>query len=196
MRIIKWLNENQGFVMAALTFVYVLTTAIIAIIGLKANRLNQRNIETAIRLERSRSRPYVVFNITTWPKQVVHTVIHNVGQTSVYDVKVTLEPKLTRVINKEETQSVLISHTISFLPPGEKIEDYIGPSFALFEKYPKPIFEGSVEYRSADGEPYKEPFRLDLTFASDRNALLNDPIPDVLKKMDKSLASISESLKE
>jgi hypothetical protein len=44
MRVVNWLNHNQGFVMAILTFVYVIAT--ITLVGLSAKAI-QPSLQTA-----------------------------------------------------------------------------------------------------------------------------------------------------
>ena len=63
MRFVNWLNHNQGFVMAMLTFVYVIATIVVAGLSVKGTRLAQKNIETMVDVERNRLRPYVLFNL-------------------------------------------------------------------------------------------------------------------------------------
>jgi hypothetical protein len=65
MRLMNWLNQNQGFVMAMLTFVYVIATIVIAVLSVKSNRLAQQNVETIVELEKNRLRPYVIFNLSS-----------------------------------------------------------------------------------------------------------------------------------
>jgi uncharacterized membrane protein len=57
MRLINWLNQNQGFVMALLTLIYVLATMVIAWLTLRVTNLSQKNLDMAVQLEKSRTRP-------------------------------------------------------------------------------------------------------------------------------------------
>jgi len=45
--IIKWSNDNNGFLIGVLTLVYVITTLAILISMLKANRLTSKSIQQA-----------------------------------------------------------------------------------------------------------------------------------------------------
>ncbi len=91
MRVIEWLNQNQGFVMALLTLVYVAATIVIALLTLKLANLSQKNLDTAIELEKNRLRPYVLFNISSSiAKRNTYASIKNLGLTAAYNVKVSI----------------------------------------------------------------------------------------------------------
>ena len=93
MRIVNWLNQNQGFVMAVLTIVYVITTIVIALLTLKATRLSEKNLDTAIELEKNRLRPYVLFNISTsMANKTTYASIKNLRLTAASNVKVSIKP--------------------------------------------------------------------------------------------------------
>src|SRR2546423_3644195 len=108
MRIVNWLNQNQGFVMAILTVVYVVTTIIIALLTLKATRLSRKNLDMALELERNRLRPYVLFNISSSIAQKnTFASIKNLGLTAAYNIRVSIKPKLAQF--GEERASSLTS---------------------------------------------------------------------------------------
>src|SRR5688572_23772795 len=95
MRLVNWLNQNQGFVMALLTFVYVIATIVIARLAIKTTRLAQRNLDMALQLERDRVRPYVVFNISSsTAKRYTYASIKNRGLSAAYSVNISIKPAL------------------------------------------------------------------------------------------------------
>lgn len=75
---IEWCNENAGFVMAALTSLYVLAT--VWLVGLGRSQLRQ-----ATTLERSRTRPFVLFDLFL-EKGCVFAQLSNTGQTAALNV--------------------------------------------------------------------------------------------------------------
>jgi hypothetical protein len=162
MGLVHSLNQNQGLFMIALTFVYVLATIVIA-------RQGQRSLTVAIDLERSRSRPYVFFNIaSSVVKGTTYASIKNHGLTAAYNVKVTIQPKLVRLHDGKELESALTSENIPYLPPGARLTDIIDSSPEFHRKYPEPIFNGIVEYETQESRKYRESFHVDLTFLKKR----------------------------
>jgi len=132
MRIVNWLNKNQGFVMAILTVVYVVTTIIIALLTLKATRLSRKNLDMTLELEKNRLRPYVLFNISSSIAQKnTFASIKNLGLTAAYNIKVSIKPKLAQF--GEERESSLTSRNILFFPPGEEVADVIDSSPAFHQ---------------------------------------------------------------
>jgi hypothetical protein len=95
-RFANWLNQNQGFVIAVLTFVYVITTVVIAALSIKATSLSKKHLETMVDLERNRLRPYVLFNISSSiEKRCTYASVKNHGLTAAYKIKVRIDPPLT-----------------------------------------------------------------------------------------------------
>jgi hypothetical protein len=204
MRVINWLNQNQGFVMTLLTFVYVITTAVIAVLTVRATRLNRRSIDLAqdnltlaVKLERNRLRPYVFFNImSSTARRMTYASIKNVGLTAAYNVTVGIKPKLAHSNEGNERESALTAHKILFLPPEQEVTDVIDSSPAFHQKYQEPIFEGIVEYEDAESNKYKEPFRIDLTFLKRRIYLHEESVASELKQLNTSLAKIANELEQ
>lgn len=192
MRFVNWLNHNQGFVMAILTFVYVIATIVIAGLSVKGTRLAQKNIETMVDLERNRLRPYVLFNLTSSiRKKSTYASIKNHGLTAAYNVKVSIEPPL---VHHYDGQSPLIRRDILFLPPHEEVTDHIDSSPAFHQQYPQPVFEGAVQYEDSNGRKYSEPFRIDLTFLKKRMYVRDASVADELKQLNKTLELINRKL--
>jgi hypothetical protein len=88
-RMVDWLNQNQGFAIALLTLVYVVTTVIIAIIMARSNYLASKNIRLSIEFEKSRSRPNVIFDIVI-ENRTVHAVLKNIGQSPAKHISVSV----------------------------------------------------------------------------------------------------------
>jgi len=192
MQTVNWLNQNQGFVMAMLTLVYVVTTIIIALLTLKATTLSKKNLDMAIELEKNRLRPYVLFNISSSiAKKTTYASIKNLGLTAAYNVRVSIQPKLEHLYDGE---SPLTAREILFLPPGEEVTDVIDSSPAFHQKYPNPLFEGAVEYENLDADKFNEPFRIDLTFLKKRLYVRDSSVIDALNQVNETLAVIAKHL--
>jgi hypothetical protein len=192
MRFVNWLNQNQGVVMATLTFVYVIATIVIAGLSVKSNRLAQQSIETIVELEKNRLRPYVIFNLSSSiRKKITFASIKNFGLTAAYNIKVSIDPALT---HHYDGQSPLTHRDILLLPPHERITDLIDSSPAFHQQYPDPVFKGVVQYEDSNGKQYKEPFRIDLTFLKKRVYVRDASIADELKELNKTLVLINRNL--
>lgn len=192
MRIIDWLNHNQGIVMVVLTLVYVVATIAIVFLTLKATRVNQKTLDTAIALEKSRLRPYVLFNISSSiANKTTYASIKNLGLTAAYKVRVSIQPKLEHL---HDVESPLTARGILFLPPGEEITDVIDSSPAFHQKYPNPLFEGTVEYENSEADKFQEPFRIDLTFLKKRLYVRQSSVVDELNQVNETLAVIAKHL--
>jgi hypothetical protein len=191
-RIVNWLNQNQGLVMTVLTLVYVVATLAIVFLTLKATRLSQKTVDTAIALEKNRLRPYVLFNISSSiANKTTYASIKNLGLTAAYKVRVSIQPKLEHL---HDVESPLTARDILFLPPGEEITDVIDSSPAFHQKYPNPLFEGTVEYENSDADKFQEPFRIDLTFLKKRLYVRQSSVVDELNQVNETLAVIAKHL--
>lgn len=178
--------------MALLTLVYVLATFVIAWLSLRATNLSQKNLDMAIQLEKNRMRPYVLFNISSSTvRKITFSSIKNFGLTAAYNVKVSIEPKLTYDGSME---SALTAQKILFFPPGEEVTDSIDASPAFHQRYPESTFVGFVEYEDSSANKYKDHFHIDLTFLKKRNYIREATVADELKQVNESLARIATHL--
>ncbi|HZI20138.1 MAG TPA: hypothetical protein VEY09_16255 [Pyrinomonadaceae bacterium] len=197
MHLVKWLNDNQGFVMAMLTLIYVLTTVGIALLALRANRISQKNIETALRLERNRLRPYVVFNITTSAAHHVYATLKNIGLTAASNVCVKVTPRVEYVVgDNERRESALTSQKISFLAPADEVSDLLDATESFYQTYRSPVFQGDISYEDSTGFKYNEPFKIDLTYRASRTFIRERNVTDELRDLNEILASLTKYLSE
>lgn len=94
--LIQWFNQNNGFILAFLTLIYVLATLVIVRMMMSANRISVKSIEMIVRLEEERTRPSVFFQLSTQIVDIVNVFasIQNLGLRTAYDIKIDIEPKL------------------------------------------------------------------------------------------------------
>jgi hypothetical protein len=200
MKVLKFLNDNQGAVMTFLTALYVITTLGVVWLMMKANKLARKSFEKAIESERRRSRPYVVFNIITSTNHDTYAAIKNYGLNSAFYIKVSIEPKLIYNEGIGDTGVALTSQKIPFLPPGEEITELIDQSATFFERYKgRQSFQGSIEYQDSpesDAVCYKEEFLIDLSFRKKRSLLPEKLLADEVRELNETLTVLSKSLKE
>jgi hypothetical protein len=170
---VEWLNQNQGFITAFLTFVNVFITVFLAYIAWKtskisieakeisnqAKEISEKHLKLVADLEKQRSRPYVLFNLYNENGRTFATV-KNYGLTSANDVKISVEPKLIRASSHGE--SILTSQTIFFLPPNFEIKDNVGTTSDFYQNFEEAKFSGKVNYKDSFGNEYENDFYIDL----------------------------------
>ena len=176
--LIALLNENQGFVIGILTFVYVITTLIMASLMLRSNQITRK-------IEKERARPMVIFDLESRHLSI-HTILKNVGLTPAYNVKVSVSPSITTEIQGKQRESTLTVHNISLLAPNRELSDFVESNVEFYKRYPKPIFKGYVEYENKLKETYNEKFVLDLTFQKEHMYVAEKDIGRELEKIKKS----------
>lgn len=188
--VVTWCNANQGFLSACLTFVYVVATIWLV-------RLSHRQLRLAIELERSRTRPFVVFDMF-FDHYFLHARVVNLGQTAAMDVVIEVSPKLEYVFGGEgqiphdERIKVIpfIERGIPMLAPNRELKALVGFSKRVHQAYPDMKFEGTVSYRGRDGQSYREPFVIDVAAME---ALAYRQVRDV-EDVAKQLEEISRTL--
>jgi hypothetical protein len=182
--LVNWSNTNQGFLVACLTFVYVVAT--LWLVWLARRQLGQ-----TIELERARTRPVVVFDAHVERHSFVARVV-NCGQTVARDVKITVKPHLQYVYGGEDsvprderTKPIpFVERGIPMLAPGRSIEALIGFSKRVRSAYPDMRFEGTVAYLDAQGNEYSEPFTVDLAAIQALAYRVTKDIEDVAKQLE------------
>ena len=184
---IDWLNRNQGFVSALLTFIYVVTTLILAYIALRSTRLAEKQIQLTLDLEQLRRRPYVTFDIVV-RNSLVFSTLQNSGQTAALDVKVDVEPQISREIAGKSRESALTKHRIACLAPSRCLDDLLTSGPAFFAQFKEPVFRGRVTYSDQSGHRYDEPVIVDLSAHLD---LIYTPDPDIARE----IKTVGEAIK-
>lgn len=162
MSFVDWVNNNQGFVTAILTLIYVSATIAILVIMTRSNALSQRNIELLQDIEKSRLRPYVTFDIEV-DRGIASGILKNHGLSGARDVRVDLEPKVTELVNNRPQESALTRGTIGSLAPGRELREVIDASGDFLGQYQSLLFRGDILYYDAAGTEYVEPLVVDLT---------------------------------
>jgi len=136
------MNENQGFVICMLTFVYVIATVIIVIMN--RNSINEMR-ET--RLEESR--PYIITNLVKDPRdRCFYLRIKNYGKSGATINSFSILPTLNLVKDNEKELNL----TGSILAPSQSIQ------FIILEKWEKTCekqYTVNLSYSSIETNPRK-----------------------------------------
>ena len=182
--IIQWCNANQGFLSGCLSLAYVVATIWLV-------SLARKQLANAAELERSRTRPFVTFELILDPPYVmVH--ITNSGQRSAKDLRITISPRLQCVLGgegsvpaEERTLDIaFIERGVAMLSPGRTITAIAGPWRRFRSAYPELRFEGKLSYQDDAGYPYVENFIIDLSAYKDVLYRQTSGIADVAKQLE------------
>jgi hypothetical protein len=157
--IIAWLNANSGFVIALLTAVYVGATLLIASGARRSNALAAAGLEQALRLERQRNRPYVVFDFEASDRQV-YAVLRNVGIAPAFGVSLTLTPPLAQQLGGQPLPLPLLPGPVRVLPQGRDLAVYVDSSDRFFVQHMDTSFTAEVSYADSDGHVFTDHFTI------------------------------------
>jgi len=166
MAVFEYLNDNQGAVMALLTAVYVVAAVVTTWIVRRSNRLVRESndlarqaLEQNLRLERERSRPYVIFDFII-KSTCLHAVLQNIGKTPAVNVRVALDKPVKRLGPEEAIP--FTRHPIAFMAPGRTVMDFINVAHQFFKDHESPIFTVSIEYEDTSGTSFSEKVVVEL----------------------------------
>lgn len=168
--LIIWMNNNNGFVMAVLTFVYVIATIFICIFNGKSASATRRQTEEAQRQFEESNRAHVIPRFVTLEGQLYCLAFHNIGKTMAEKLVIKISSEWLECLRNTQKNSE-VAETLEklkeieiFLPADEKymypicvLADGTGDYLKLCEK-PLRI---NIEYYSG-GKPYKEQFELPM----------------------------------
>lgn len=166
---IDWCNTNAGFATSILTLVYVLATLIIVGIMVHGNKLNRKATETAVELERQRSRPVVILEFIR--ESVVWTLrVKNAGLSVARNItfSVSPEPKMcfggenALPKDKSERRLPLFESGLPSLAPGGEITTALGTLARMKESLGGLRFHGNIAYTDEGGTAYASPVDIDL----------------------------------
>lgn len=195
---IEWLNANQGFALTLLTLIYVVANIIIVVIMTRANKLTAESINTAIQLDRERTRPSILFHLDTGLSGFVEASLKNIGATTAFDIMVSVAPKLNTSVGGHIIVD-FAEEPVASLPPGASISTLIGVFHKIEDEYPELVYKGDVQYVDATGKHFTEPFKIDLSIHKHLQHLARNDIHDVaiqLEKIHRTLDGISSGFRK
>lgn len=168
--LITWMNNNNGFVMAVLTFVYVIATIFICIFNGKSASATRRQTEEAQRQFEESNRAHVIPRFVTLEGQLYCLAFHNIGKTMAEKLIINISAKWLECLRSTEKNSS-VADTLQklkdieiFLPADDKYvysicvsADGTGDYMKLCEK---PLII-DIQYYS-NGKMYNEQFELPM----------------------------------
>lgn len=190
--IVCWCNTNSGFVMAALTLVYVVATITVVALMVRSNRLAAHSTDVSIRLDKERSKPVVILDFI--PEIPFFRMrVRNTGLTIAHDVKFHITPtpalcfggKNSFPVQKTETKIQFIEEGIKSLAPQGEVSTTVGTLKRLQEGLGSLRFIGKITYSDPLGEKHETPVDIDLAIFRDLAYSGRKSIDNVAKELEK-----------
>ena len=183
--------------MAILTFVYVVTTIVVAWVMMKSNQLSAKNIAQTLKIEKQRSRPYVMFDLQVRGFNT-YAILKNFGATGAQNVSISVEPELKYTIHRQSRICGLTAQPFGYLIPGREVIEMVDGDEMFSKLYPKPKFNVRVTYSDIDGEKYEDSFVITFDPAAGKIVILSEQEKAVrqLEDVKRELTEIKIALKD
>lgn len=155
--LISWMNSNNGFVMAILTFVYVIATIFICVFNGKSASATRKQTEEAQRQFEENNRAHVIPRFVTLEGQLYCLAFHNIGKTMAEKLIINISPEWLECLKNTQKNSK-VAETLKSL---RKIEIFLPAD----DKYMYPICvpaDGTGDYSRL----CEKPLRIDIEYYS------------------------------
>ncbi len=157
---IAYLNQNQGFVLSVLTFVYVVATVVLVVIGTRQTNAAYRSLEFARECEQRRNRPVILFDVRSdFP--FYHAEIKNIGASQAINVSVILDEACKSGLME---QTGFLETGLSLVGPNCLFSVPIADEEELSAEKHNHCFSGQIHYADIYGQSYSENFHIDLSY--------------------------------
>lgn len=193
---IDWCNQNQGFAMVLLTFVYVVATIAICFFNYKSAEATKEQTKESRRQFNESNRAYITLTTENLKNGLITLSIKNVGNKIAKNVKIGVNQEFIESLKDDiAKQSVVTLTESSFdVGVGKEWHVFLGTHLTLKSlSTTKMIID--IEYED-DTDKYKEQRNIDLSQYF--WALLNDSvlmdIRDCLQKQSKAIVSIDKNI--
>lgn len=188
---IKWLNDNNGAVMALLTATMALMMFVYVFATLRIVKLSQKSMKQANLIEKSRVRPYVTFDIVVEPKyRSFYAVLRNSGISAACDVEISINPPISREMQNEDWGISFVENRIPFLAPDRELKDFIDVTHQFLSGDEERKYDVTVSYSDREGELYEERAVISLEHHRKAMSIGNEnELKDIAKYLKELLAT-------
>lgn len=100
---VKWLNDNNGFVMALLTFIYVIATILICKFNYKSAKATNEQTSEMQKQFRENSRARIIPKIDTLEGKMTCLVLENIGKDIAMDVEINVDEEWLKILEQTKT---------------------------------------------------------------------------------------------
>ncbi len=209
MNMINWLNDNSGFIMAILTFVYVIATILICIFNYKSAKATNDQIKESYKQFIESSRARIVPKIIVLEGEMLCISFQNIGKDIATNVVINVDEKWLKLLDKTKTfpetaeKLRIIKKKKLFLTVDQQLcyGIYIpGNGYNDYEILEKQDLIVDISYETL-GEVYQEHYEIPLSGynflvnTSDYVRLTKKQINE-MKSTNDELKKINRSLKE
>lgn len=100
---IEWLNENNGFIMALLTLVYVIATIFICIFNYKSAKATKEQTKEAYKQFVENTRAHIIPKIKELEGEMLCLVFENIGKEIATEVEIDVNEKWLKKLEQTKT---------------------------------------------------------------------------------------------
>ena len=205
MKVISWLNENSGVVMAVLTLVYVIATILICIFNAKSAKATKEQTLESIRQYRNANRPNIVPCFTMIEGELFCLTFKNIGNECAKNLKISINQEWISCFNTALKQKQMPGDMVKslenlfFIEPQGEIKFVLmipGDGTTMYEELSKEKIIIQLNYYRNDlSENFTESFEMDLLSMSGLILNKSDYVSK-MKKQEKALKDISKSIRQ
>ncbi|WP_142303555.1 hypothetical protein [Evansella halocellulosilytica] len=195
--VISWLNQNQGAVLATLTFIYVVATILI----FRANYSSVREMKKAREEE---NRPYIIVFTESIGNGGINLIVKNIGKTLATNIEILSTPEIMHPKERPLNKSNLFQSIIPNMAPNFQYTGFLGMGWNLKDSSNNfPVYNVVVTYRGSHTKEYRDEYILDLNTSSkllymverDINDLVNE-FKDYKNKHNREMSELNNNLTE
>lgn len=163
----------------------VLTTLILLIFNIRANRNAQLAVREMRLAREQENRPYVIFDLAL-DENELSFVLRNDGRTEAYDLHLTIKEKF-QVWNALVGDTIYhfddmaISQPLDFLAPGDSFEEWMDHRPIFFRNVDLRHLTGKLTYRDGQGRPYELAIELNLEPYYRQSQLIRKDMGDLIQ---------------
>jgi len=155
-KFIELLNDNNGVIMAILTFIMV--------------AINFLQWKLTNKIQREVNRPKVMANVVGKKGEMCYILV-NYGTTSAVNIKIRIDPNVIAGFQKQDPLRSKLEHiekgNISLLPNGQTLI----PTHTMWNKLKDTTISFSYTYEDLSGKKYAEKYEFDMSIL---NAIITE----------------------
>ena len=154
----QFLNNNNGSIIAILTFILAIITGIYAY-------LTWRMVKETKRMREIQSEPNISIFYRSKEEYIslIDIVIKNIGQGPAHNLKFEVNPDFKYSDEKNISELNLFKRGLKNLPPNQELVFFLNSLVAMLDKKLCLSFDMIVKYEDASGKKFKSIYNIDLS---------------------------------
>ena len=201
--IIKWMNDNNGFIMGLLTLVYVIATILICVFNFKSAKATRLQTAESKRQFAASNRPNIIPCFTMVEGALFCLTFKNIGNECAKNLRISINEAWISCFNKALQQKAMPGDMVEslknsfFIEPEGEIKFVLmipGDGTTMYQEISKEKIEIQVEYYRNDlSDKFTEAFEMDLLSMASMILDKSDYVRK-MEKQEKALKSIAEKI--